>query len=292
MLQGKKLKPCKADDHIRCAAKGFPVKQCAKRRLRPVFEPLNNGCIDRNQLPPLTYPSRAERRREIAGARYFWQFDFAAWYDQLPLDESVQDCYVIRSREPIEWEGQYYTLFALTREPMGASHSAHVAQTGTWAIAEPIIRMADVYTATMIDNVGIGSNNPRQFINAFRTFIERCRAFGATLNDASTLPVTDEEILARAEKKAGRHEIFLGEQYLADGTVQNTQRNVDKLRAGYQHIQHADRVTKSGAAGETSFPTLHGLSPSPHWKRFVGLEQSLKSSSPVSPPPSRSSPTI
>ena len=81
MLEGGKLKPLD-DKPIKCAVKGFAIPQPTKKRLRPVFEPMNNDRIDRKHLPPLTYPSRRERRSTIARKKYFMEFDFSAWYDQ------------------------------------------------------------------------------------------------------------------------------------------------------------------------------------------------------------------
>jgi hypothetical protein len=192
--------------------------------------------INKGKLPTLTYPSRLERRAAIAKAKFFIQFDFSAFYDQIELNEGVQNYYVIRSRNPIKVNGVPYTHFVLTREPMGSTHSAHVAQYITWSLVEPLLSMPGVNVATMIDNVAIYSDDKAQFIRAVQLFLERCKAIGATLNDQESLPRTPAEIIRQGTVKP---QVFLGEVYLADGAVMNTESNVTKLRLAYERLQRA-----------------------------------------------------
>jgi hypothetical protein len=114
--------------------RGFSVPQDPKARWRPVFEPLHNSSLDRDRLPPLKYPHRAERRRHIATRRYRIEFDFSAWYDQFELHPSLWSRHVVRTATPVLVNGELFTAFALTRAPMGATWSAHLAQTVTWTI--------------------------------------------------------------------------------------------------------------------------------------------------------------
>lgn len=70
MLQVRKITPLEEGEPIRSGVRGFPVRQAAKRRWRPIFEPLFNHTVKKSFLPPLRYPSRLERRNKIASARY------------------------------------------------------------------------------------------------------------------------------------------------------------------------------------------------------------------------------
>ena len=240
---------------VRCAAKGFTVPEPAKQRHRPIFEPANNSVIDKSSLPPLAYPSRLERRTLIADKRFVAQFDFSAWYDQIQLGIDVRDCFAIRTRESINVSGIETNTFFLTREPMGSSHSAHVAQTLTWAILEPILAM-DVTVCTMIDNVLIASDSADAFATAVQMFVARCRQFGATLNDADSIPSTRADVIAWGRRNVADGITFLGETHRA-GTVCNTARNIEKMRAAFERIQRAlnDRsyiVTKRNLAAAVS----------------------------------------
>lgn len=227
---------------VKCAARGFAVPQPEKRRKRPVFEPSNNDRIDRDKLPKISYPSRRQRRQALWKLRYVILFDYQAWYDHLFLEDSVLEYFVIRVPDDCGVtlpDGTRTNVFALTREPMGSSHSAHVAQTLTWAIAEPLIVRArdrgDLVVHTMIDNVGIGTNKADVINWAAETFVSRCARANAKLNDADTFP-KDGNWVPLAEKTA-RDFTFLGERYTADG-IQNTDRNVEKIRRAVHRLQH------------------------------------------------------
>ena len=105
MIQAGKLVAAPPDQLVRSGCRGFTVAEPAKKRFRPIFVPRNNSVIKKSGLPPLKYPSRRERRTEIAGKKFIATFDFAAWYDQLELSPEVRDCFAICSKHPIEIEG-------------------------------------------------------------------------------------------------------------------------------------------------------------------------------------------
>lgn len=235
MLEYDKLAPLTDGASLRCGVKGFTVPQPAKQRHRPVFEPLNNSVIDRDHVPPIKYPSRRERRCALSNKRYFAQFDWAAYFDQFQLSAEVQDCYVVRTPNPVEWQGQSHRLFALTRVPMGATYAAQVAQTTTWAIMEPLFKL-DVALVSMIDNVAIGSDNPDDFVTAVQLFVRRCDEFNTTLNERDEIPSDPEEILQWGRTSALGPTTFLGEVY-QDGTVRNADKNVEKFHEAYERIR-------------------------------------------------------
>lgn len=235
LLEFDKIAPLDASSPIRCGVKGFTVPQPAKQRHRPVFEPLNNQVIDFDMVPPIKYPSRLERRCSIADKTYFAQFDWAAYFDQFELAPEVRNCFVIRAKSPIEWQGQEHTLFTLTREPMGATHAAQVAQTTTWAIIEPLLEL-NVSIVTMIDNVAIASDNPEHFVRAVQLFSARSEAFNTTLNEEDDIPSDPEAILQWGRKGSIGPTTFLGEVF-SNGRVCNAPRNVEKFRMAYERVR-------------------------------------------------------
>jgi len=237
-----KLVPWPEDAPIRCYAKGFPTPQFSSEQLRPVWEPANNAAIDRDALSSLGYPSRLEGRQGIARCTYFIDFDYRAYFDEFGVNPELYPYYVIRVREPVpvtvNGETKFYHTFALTREPMGATHSAHVAQTFTWAVCEPLIRDKEVFVRTMIDNVGIGSNDAEAFVAAVRTFLERSDKVGATIKGRENIPSTAEGILAAGRAGAKGPTTFLGETW-ADGLVRNSDSNVQKLSQAFDRLRSA-----------------------------------------------------
>jgi hypothetical protein len=240
LLRVGKVKPLPPGATIRCGCAGFKVKQPAKRRLRPVFEPSNNNRINREALPPLQYMPRRQRRYKLARLSYRIEFDFSGYFDQLYLAKEVLDCFVIRVKEPIAIDGIFHTEFTLTREPMGATHSAHVAQTLTWAVLEPILKMGDVFTSTMIDNVALASDNAESFVAAVQLFIERCDAFRFSLNDRDSLPTKRDDILGHGRRCGMDSDIDNPFRFLGGGcigtAVRNSANNVKKLSDAIERI--------------------------------------------------------
>lgn len=260
MLKGRKLVPL-GDRPIRCGVRGFAIAQEAKKRWRPILEPLYNALLARDELPILKYPSRYERRRLISRARFFVQFDFAAFFDQLELQASVEEFHVIRTKEPVEWEGVTTDLFCLTRAPMGAVWAPYCAQYITWILCQEISAgKTGAQVCTMIDNVGITAQTGPEFVKAVRTFLQSCKKHGVTLNDEAqeTLSaLSDDELCERFRMAPGRSETFLGEEYTAgsqgDAKVSNTKRNVQKLTEAWERLRRATeesdiRVTKRHVA--------------------------------------------
>ena len=265
MWQGAKCKPVRMCDDgtlrqvandgsvgeplkIRSVAKGFPVCQQAKKRWRPVFEPLTNKSVPKEMLPVLKYPSRRYRRARVAACKLRVQFDFSAWFDQIAILAETEEyffCLAKPTALEINGKDETFSLFTLTRCPMGASFAPGLMQTLTWAILEPLTtpgsRFQDkIYVATMIDNVLIGATDDAKehqelFAEAVAVFLERCDQFGAQLNDNEVLPRTRDDIL-RAGRLGYESMTFLGEEYSRD-EVANTSRSLTKLRKAFEHLQ-------------------------------------------------------
>jgi hypothetical protein len=227
---------------IRSACRGHRVPQPKKKRWRPVFEPLTNKTADVSAYPPLRYPHRQQRRSALANAKFALEFDFAAWYDQVAI--GLMDHFVCRANETISIKvgdaTEAFEYFALTRIPMGASFSAHVMQTLTWCILEPILKASHTGDGTfgaktMIDNVMLFASDADTFVWMVQTFLERCQQFGAVLNDLDDIPTQRDDIIA-AGRTEDRPFTFLGEQYL-NGTVANTPTHIENVRLGFRRLQ-------------------------------------------------------
>ena len=196
-----------------------------------------NRYINKKRLPFLKYMSRLEKRMALCGKKYVMAFDFKAWFDQIELLPEVQGYHVLRLKNPIEWEGELHSLFVLTKDPMGATHAAHTAQTITWALLEPVYDMM-VELVTMIDNVIIASNNEDDFVKAVQTFVARCEKYGAMLNDADDIPRTRDAILQAGRNTATSWTALLGEEY-KDDTVRNTVKCTSHLQAAWERLQQS-----------------------------------------------------
>ena len=122
-----------------------------------------------------------EHRGRISSYIYQLKLDHFAWFDQFPLSDII-GYHVVRSAMPIHWEGAEHELFGLERLPMGATQSCGVANTTTWPLMEPIIRMEGVFVTSMVDNVTICSNDLDRFVEAVQSYLARATACSADLN--------------------------------------------------------------------------------------------------------------
>ena len=245
MLQNNLISPFDLESmQIKSGCNAFLNAEPHKKRWRIITETLFNRTLDKSRLPPLEYPSGREVAANVANKKYAIEFDFKGYYFQILLGDN-KEYYVIRTKEPIYWEGQYHNLFVFNKMPMGGAHSAHVAQTSTWCLLEPVMEM-DVYTATMIDNVLIAADDPKEFVKAVKTFLSQCDKFSATVNKRESYDVSDAAILqkgrdfynAKAGKDANERSVFLGVAYQGN-KVGNSEKNLKKLRDAYERLQQA-----------------------------------------------------
>jgi hypothetical protein len=102
-------------------------------------------------------------------------FDFASFYDSLPLDEEVRAFFRLHIR------GLLYELGTLA---MGQRQACQVAQSVCDALCA--FDMPGVALATYIDNVRFMSRCPHALAAAVRTFLLRVRAVGLDLNVTPT----------------------------------------------------------------------------------------------------------
>lgn len=254
LLDFNKLVPF--DGALRGFVKAFPLPQPSKQVQRPIFDPDSNNRLVRSAMLELDYPSRFERRAHARNARFEAQFDFSAYFDQFELAENVRPYYVMRSRQPVRG----CTLFALTRMPMGGCPSPGVAQTVTWVIVEVVHRrFPSVTIDTMIDNVRIlDGGNQRDFVGAVRCFLELCAEARLTLNDSAQWAGlrSDDDLLRHCSVARGPR-VFLGEEYLPDGTIRNSPGNVEKLRTASELFER--KVAGEGVLTYRQFAALIGL---------------------------------
>lgn len=198
----------------------FAVPELKGRR-RLITEPHLNGVISKRELPTVAHPTRLARRQSLRHARYMLQLDFEAYYDAIPLPESMRNKFVFRTRD-----GSYFRLRTL---PTGARWSVAVGQAVTWVIVDidtPIL------IHTMIDNILLAAREGQEadFVRATRAILERIRL-------ANLLTSPDREMLAGLSDKAllemacGSN-VFLGEEFVWNGSerlVRNSVKTVAKL---------------------------------------------------------------
>jgi hypothetical protein len=148
-------------------------------RIRPLAEPLINDIIKAHahtetasQLHSSTkYTSKDVTRRGVLHNDAGCQFDYAAWFDQIPLEESIRKYFGV---------SKHIALFVL---PMGFCPSCEVAEALTEAIADTTI---PVTTSTCVDNV-LFQGTSTNLQAAGEIFLQRCSAVGAVVKSPTIL---------------------------------------------------------------------------------------------------------
>ena len=194
----ERLKKYQEEPQVKAWARVFSVPEWAKQRRRPICEPLLNDYFN-GDVPTVRFRTPEQRRILIANIRdklerkglktYAMCFDFAAYYDQLPLTEEVSKFFGVRSG------GKSWTARTI---PMGFRPSCATAQACTWAIVD--FDVEDVLIITYIDNVAfIGSKDGVR--KAAKIFEDRCKTAGAILS------VTDGETGERPGEPEWSHTV-------------------------------------------------------------------------------------
>jgi hypothetical protein len=210
----EKLKKYEEEPDVKAWARVFSVPEWAKKRRRPICEPILNDYFDEKAIPTVRFRTPEQRRAIIARIRDHLRakglqtvakcYDFAAYYDQLPLSKDVAKYFGVRSG------GKSWTARTI---PMGFRPSCAVAQAFTWAIID--FDVEDVIILSYIDNVAfIGSEAGVK--KAAAIFERRCKEAGAVLSEAGDITQQFD---------------FLGERFdLKAGTTQLTTKTTDKLQ--------------------------------------------------------------
>lgn len=182
----------------RCSVKAFCVPEWEKNRKRPIFWPDINESIAKTLLIPNIIPRKEHVRHQAASSSWSVQFDFASWYDQLPLRNGISRYF--------SFEGST----CLASLPMGFRPSADVAHVITLAIAS--FDMPEGVQATVyIDNIRFGGPDASSTAAAAEEFLRRARRVGAIVNEDEIKPMQQED--------------FLGEHY---DLVQKSRQLTDK----------------------------------------------------------------
>lgn len=197
-----------------------------KGRRRIITEPMVNSQINKDTLPRLEYPGRLERRQALRYCRYMLQIDFEAYYDSIPIPESIRNHFVFLSRN-----GKFYRCRTL---PTGARWSVGIGQLATSVIVDID---TPVFIFTMIDNILFAAHEGQEaaFLKAIRSVLDRIRSANLlTSPDRETLAsMSDEKLIAMSLE----NNVFLGEEYMWTGSeriVRNSIKTMAKLKLSLQ----------------------------------------------------------
>ncbi len=195
-----------------CCVDLFWVLEINKKRRRPIANPAMNDHVSKLELQASHgLPDTARVRAAMDAADFMIQSDFAAFYDQLPLAETVRKYFAIDADR------------ALTAVPMGFRASVEVANAISLGIAMFPFEStsgASFDRLVYIDNILLLATDVETVERMATTLKERIRQCDATVNNDFTWEATTEGD-------------FLGVRYdLVKKTRANTAKTLNKL----QHI--------------------------------------------------------
>ena len=155
-------------------------------RRRPIFEPLINDILKMSNDELLdvstVYTSKDELRRAVFASPCAAQFDFAAWFDQIPLDPAIRDLFgVVTPNGSMQ----------LTVTPMGYRPSCQIAQAASNSISDVPTR---VFHGGCVDNI-IFMGSGAEVTDASKHFLRRSAAVGAQVKDATIALATAYDFL-------------------------------------------------------------------------------------------------
>jgi len=220
----------------------FVVPEVSKNRVRIIKWTVGNN--DTNGRETLQASTQIDKRGIVkfpSLGSWMIAFDFAAWFDQFEYSDEISSLLCFRhlytdgrdiAPEPPAVLGPpgasapppRARFFRLSRLAMGQRQAVEVATTATDILLDFPMKCS---SEKVIDNV-IFLGSKEDVISAAKTFVERCRAAGATLNDQQEI---DE---LGVERLATQVDDWCGVRLdLKEKTVAQTVKSVEKLRVSW-----------------------------------------------------------
>ena len=215
----------------------FVINEDAKvpPRSRMVIHPTtHNQHVDpKSWNTRIANTTRRQARLAVLEQKGCISFDFAGWYQQIPVAPSVSwhQCFKARNA----W-------YRYTRLPTGASWSADVATAHTLVLLDGTPSQVDV--AVCIDNVRFAGSDREATVAAAWRFVQRCRSANAELNELDVHTATQADV----EQLYTTTDDFMGDvANYTTSMVGCRQKHVDRLR------EYAAAAVLPGATNATIF---------------------------------------
>ena len=208
-------------EEIRGHVSMFLVLELAKERCRAIKNTVDiNAFCGSDTLRKLAFPTKKEMVESVHLGSAFLAVDFAAYYDQFQLTKEVGALMCF------EFNHNYYALNTL---PMGQRQAVEIADAATQRLLDfPHLTQKAM---SVIDNVCFIGHQPNDIGADGWTFVQRCAAAGATLNEIDVNEATREKVDALI-KTAGP---WCGIDFdFTNKTVRIMQKAVDKTRTSWE----------------------------------------------------------
>lgn len=170
LLSAGVIRPIKKGENIIFQCKVFTIVEEAKGKKRLIIEPRDLNRLFR--VSKCKLPNVQSMKGLVRGGEYLMQWDFACWFYQIPLDESIQKYF------GVVINGQEYVLTCL---PMGFTASVFVAQSLSEA-ATNVLNPREVY----IDNIFRANGPNERPETTHRKLSEHLEKLGVVLKEAAT----------------------------------------------------------------------------------------------------------
>ena len=240
-------------DPMRAYCRVFTVAEWSKCRRRHIAEPLVNDLFE---LTNTIHFSTRQHRHELINkynGGYAITMDFASYFDQFPLAESVRKFFGIRTKRG---------TCRMQVLPMGFRPAAQIAQCATWLMCSTATEDESITVLSYIDNILILAHSAAKAEEARQKIIAAATTVGALFN---------QEDIASPPSRTFE---FLGEAFNLEGqavTVSLSQKTLAKVKA-LKSVDFAQlRITKRQLAaviGLCLFASGAGLIKNEIYQRF------------------------
>lgn len=194
----------------------FAVLELAKRRWRAIKHTRDaNDVLGKETLMQLTFPTKTDICQLVHKGECFAAFDFSAFFDQFVYAPEIGARFCFRKH------GRYFRLNTLA---MGQRQAVEVAATTTARLLDFSPNCA---SAAVIDNVIFAGSEESVLADA-TTFVARCNAVGATLNEDVSTADAIKAVVATSGDWCGVHLDF------AAKTASLTEKTLDKVAYSWE----------------------------------------------------------
>lgn len=207
------------DSEVRGWTRMYAIPEPAKERFRSIMhtEEINDNCEVTSNA---TFPTKIDIASVVHAGPKMLYVDFSAYYYQFQLSEMVG------RRMCFSWNNNMYRLCRL---PMGQRQAVGIANAATQRLLD--FPKQSKRTMSIIDNV-IFTGETDDIVEDAWTFVQRCKAVNATLNEVDVRTATREQVAELVREEGDWGGIHIN---LVDKTVCLTQKAVDKTRVSWEN---------------------------------------------------------
>ena len=212
--------------HVRGWTRMYAVPELAKKRFRAIMHTVDiNDYCGAHTIDHERFPTKLTIAESVHDGEWTICLDFSAYYYQFALSAPVG------RRMCFRWRRRFYRLLKLA---MGQRQAVDIAKAATARLLDfPHLSRR---VMAIIDNVSFTGSRDAVIADAW-TFVQRCRAVGATLNEIDVRAATLEDVAKLATQQTDWGGVHID---LVAKTASLTQKIVERTRESWARRERWD----------------------------------------------------